>query len=78
MPVSPSIFEFVAHDDIPVRVVRSTKRRKTISSQWRDETLIIQVPAALDEKTERSFVDEMLKNSGKVDNDEMPGIPTPS
>ena len=61
MPVSPSIFEFVAHDDIPVRVVRSTKRRKTISSQWRDETLIIQVPAALDENTERSFVDEMLK-----------------
>lgn len=61
MPVSPSTFEFVAPDDIPVRVVRSTKRRKTISSQWRDDTLIIQVPAALDEKTERSFVDEMLK-----------------
>jgi len=61
MPASPSTFEFVAPDEIPVRVVRSTKRRKTISSQWRDDTLIIQVPAALDEKTERSFVDEMLK-----------------
>ncbi|WP_345469823.1 M48 family metallopeptidase [Glutamicibacter ectropisis] len=61
MPASPRIFEFVSPDDIPVRVERSTKRRKTISSQWRDETLIIQVPAALDERTERSFVEEMLK-----------------
>lgn len=61
MPVHPSIVEFVAPDDIPVVIMRSKKRRKTISSQWRENKLVIQVPAALDEKTEQTFVEQMLK-----------------
>lgn len=60
MPVFPDTVEFVAPDQIPVLIVRSAKRKKTISSQWRDDRLVIQVPAALDETTERKFVDEML------------------
>lgn len=61
MPAYPSTVEFVAADNIPVQIVRSKKRRKTISSYWRENKLVVQVPATLDEKTERSFVDEMLK-----------------
>lgn len=61
MPAFPSTVEFVAADNIPVQIVRSKKRRKTISSYWRENKLVVQVPATLDEKTERSFVDEMLK-----------------
>ena len=47
--------QLVAPDEIPVRIIRSAKRRKTISSQWRDNRLVVQVPAALDEKSERTF-----------------------
>lgn len=61
MPAYPQTVEFIAADDIPVRIVRSNKRKKTISSQWREDRLIVQVPAALNESTERAFVDEMLK-----------------
>ncbi|HJX77712.1 MULTISPECIES: M48 metallopeptidase family protein [Micrococcaceae] len=61
MPNFPQTVEFIAADDIPVRIVRSNKRKKTISSQWRDNRLVVQVPAALNESTERVFVDEMLK-----------------
>ncbi|MGJ3404370.1 SprT-like domain-containing protein [Glutamicibacter sp. Je.9.36] len=65
MPAFPNSVDFVAPDEIPVRVLRSAKRKKTISSQWRDNRLIIQVPAALDEKTERAFVDEMISKYRK-------------
>lgn len=61
MPASPSTVDFTSEDNIPVRIVRSTKRRKTISSQWRQDRLLIQVPAALDLKSERMLVDEMVK-----------------
>lgn len=61
MPALPKTIDFVASDDIPVRVVRSAKRRKTISSQWREDRLVVQVPAALDERSERMLVDEMVK-----------------
>ncbi|MFJ2620553.1 M48 family metallopeptidase [Glutamicibacter sp. NPDC087344] len=61
MPVSPQTVDFLAPDDIPVRIVRSAKRRKTISSQWRDDRLVVQVPAALDERSERMLVQEMIK-----------------
>ena len=60
MPAFPNTVDFVAPDEIPVRILRSAKRKKTISSQWRDNRLIIQVPAALDERTERAFVEEMI------------------
>jgi predicted metal-dependent hydrolase len=60
MPAFPKTVDFVAPDEIPVRIIRSAKRRKTISSQWRDNRLVVQVPAALDEKSERTFVDEMI------------------
>ncbi|MGP9648916.1 M48 metallopeptidase family protein [Glutamicibacter sp. AOP38-B1-38] len=61
MPAYPQTVDFIAADDIPVRIVRSSKRKKTISSQWREDRLVVQVPAALNESTERAFVDEMLK-----------------
>lgn len=61
MPTFPRTVDFLAADDIPVRIIRSSKRKKTISSQWRDDRLVVQVPAALNEMAERAFVDEMLK-----------------
>ena len=60
MPNFPQTVEFIAADDIPVRIVRSNKRKKTISSQWRDNRLVVQVPAELNESTERVFVYEIL------------------
>lgn len=61
MPAYPQTVDFYAEDDIPVRIVRSTRRSKTISSQWKDERFVVSVPAALTEHAERAFVDEMLK-----------------
>lgn len=61
MPASPSTVDFTSEDEIPVRIIRSVKRRKTISSQWRQDRLVVQVPAALDLKSERMLVDEMIK-----------------
>lgn len=61
MPAYPQTVEFIAADDIAVRIVRSNRRKKTISSQWRENRLVVQVPAELNESTERAFVDEMLK-----------------
>ncbi|TLK51186.1 M48 family metallopeptidase [Glutamicibacter sp. V16R2B1] len=61
MPAHPTTVDFYAEDDIPVRIVRSTKRRKTVSSQWKDDRFVVSVPAALTESAERTFVEEMLK-----------------
>ncbi|MCW4464366.1 M48 family metallopeptidase [Glutamicibacter sp. MNS18] len=61
MPAHPKTVDFYAEDNIPVRIVRSTRRTKTISSQWKNERFVVSVPAALSESAERTFVEEMLK-----------------
>ena len=61
MPAYPATLEYTATGDLPVRVVRSRKRVKTISSQFKDPWLVVQVPAALDEQAERMLVEEMVK-----------------
>ena len=60
MPAYPATLEYTATGDLPVRVVRSRKRVKTISSQFKDPWLVVQVPAALDEQAERMLVEEMV------------------
>ncbi|WP_431709698.1 M48 metallopeptidase family protein [Glutamicibacter uratoxydans] len=61
MPAHPTTVDFYAEDNIPVRIVRSTRRTKTISSQWKNERFVVSVPAALTASAERTFVEEMLK-----------------
>lgn len=61
MPAHPRTVDFVAEDNIPVRIVRSTRRTKTVSSQWKNERFVVSVPAALTESAERTFVEEMLR-----------------
>ena len=61
MPVHPSTIEFVNDSGTPIRVVRSTKRRKTISAVWKDETMVVSVPAALTHDAERILVLDMVK-----------------
>lgn len=61
MPAHPKTVDFFAEDNIPVRIIRSTRRTKTISSQWKNERFVVSVPAALSATAERTFVEEMLK-----------------
>ncbi|MHC6177136.1 SprT-like domain-containing protein [Glutamicibacter sp. X7] len=60
MPAYPTTVDFLTDDDLPVRIVRSTRRTKTISSQWRDDRLVVQVPAGLSEFAEKRMVEEMI------------------
>ncbi|GAA1413580.1 metal-dependent hydrolase [Glutamicibacter uratoxydans] len=61
MPANPVSVDFMASDDLPVRIIRSAKRQKTVSSQWKQDRLVVQVPARLDEKTERAMVEQMIQ-----------------
>ena len=61
MPVHPSTIEFVNDSGTPIRVVRSTKRRKTISAVWKENTMVVSVPAELTHDAERILVLDMVK-----------------
>ena len=61
MPVHPSTIEFVNDSGTPIRVVRSTRRRKTISAVWKESTMVVSVPAGLTHDAERILVLDMVK-----------------
>ncbi|SFV20488.1 hypothetical protein SAMN04487966_101403 [Micrococcus terreus] len=44
----------------PVRVVRSSKRTKTVSAAWREGRLQVNLPWGLSEQAEQDWVDRML------------------
>lgn len=64
----PSTIEYLDAEGTPVRVVRSAKRKKTISGSWKQDTMVVSVPAGLTEVAERMLVDDMVKKvKRKVD-----------
>ncbi|GAA5228186.1 M48 family metallopeptidase [Paeniglutamicibacter antarcticus] len=64
----PSTIEYLDAEGTPVRVVRSARRKKTISGAWKQDTMVVSVPAGLTEAAERMLVDDMVKKvKRKVD-----------
>lgn len=61
MPAHPPKIEFVNDSGTPIRVLRSTKRQKTISAVWKENTMVVSVPAALTDDAERVLVLDMVK-----------------
>ena len=68
MRTEPSTIEYRDAEGTPVRVVRSARRKKTISGAWKQDTMVVSVPAGLTESAERMLVDDMVKKvKRKVD-----------
>jgi predicted metal-dependent hydrolase len=61
MRTQPSTIEYVDEKGTPIRVVRSAKRKKTISGAWKQDTMVVSVPAGLTEHAERLLVADMVK-----------------
>lgn len=61
MRTQPSTIEYVDDEGTRIRVVRSAKRKKTISGAWRQDTMVVSVPAGLTEHAERMLVADMVK-----------------
>lgn len=61
MRTQPSTIEYVDDEGTPIRVVRSAKRKKTISGAWKQDTMVVSVPAGLTEHAERLLVADMVK-----------------
>jgi predicted metal-dependent hydrolase len=61
MRTQPSTIEYVDETGTPIRVVRSARRKKTISGAWKQDTMVVSVPAGLTEHAERMLVADMVK-----------------
>lgn len=61
MRTQPSTIEYVDNDGTPIRVIRSAKRKKTISGAWKQETMVVSVPAGLTIDAEHMLVADMVK-----------------
>ena len=61
MRTQPSTIEYVDEEGTSIRVVRSAKRKKTISGAWKQDTMVVSVPAGLTEHAERLLVADMVK-----------------
>lgn len=61
MPIHPAVIEFVNDAGTPIRVLRSAKRQKTISAVWKENTMVVSVPAALTQDAERILVLDMVR-----------------
>ncbi|MFI8412495.1 SprT-like domain-containing protein [Paeniglutamicibacter gangotriensis] len=61
MHTQPSTMEYVDTEGTAVRVIRSAKRKKTISAAWKQDTMVVSVPAGLSLDAERMLVDDMVK-----------------
>jgi predicted metal-dependent hydrolase len=59
----PSLFDAPA--PFEVRVVRSTRRKKTVGAQLRGGTLVVTVPSWMSTRDERTWVDEMVRRFTK-------------
>lgn len=51
--------------DWPVRIIRSVKRRKTVSARLEDGTLVIRAPAAMREEELQPIIDNLRKRIGR-------------
>ncbi len=51
--------------DPPVRVIRSARRKKTVSARMVDGELQVRVPAGLEPADERELVDDMVRRSAR-------------
>ncbi|WP_411734205.1 M48 family metallopeptidase [Paeniglutamicibacter sp.] len=61
MSTQASTSEYVDSDGTPIRVVRSARRKKTISGAWKQNTMVVSVPLGLGEQAERMLVADMVK-----------------
>lgn len=61
MRTQPSTIEYLDETGTPIRVVRSARRKKTISGAWKHDTMVVSVPAGLTEHAERMLVADMVK-----------------
>lgn len=52
--------ELAEVNGVPVTLVRSTARRRTVSAVWRDGRLRISLPAGLPAREERQWIDRMV------------------
>lgn len=60
----------------PVRLVRSTRRTRTVSAAWRDGRLQVSVPARLSRAEERRWIARMVDRAGAAPHPS--AAPTPS
>ncbi|MGO2534068.1 M48 metallopeptidase family protein [Arthrobacter rhombi] len=56
----PSERELVTDDGVNVRVLRSVRRRRTVSGVWKDGAAVISVPATMSLRQENEWVDRMV------------------
>ncbi|MDR2257246.1 MAG: DUF45 domain-containing protein [Arthrobacter sp.] len=53
--------EFTREDGLRVRVLRSSRRTRTVSAAWRDGTAVVSIPARLSLAEEEDWVAKMLE-----------------
>lgn len=46
-------------NELPVEVIRSTRRRKTVSAEIRQGVLVVRIPSRMSRREEREWVDKM-------------------
>ncbi|MDN6170059.1 MAG: M48 family metallopeptidase, partial [Micrococcaceae bacterium] len=56
----PTERELVTADGVNVRVLRSARRRRTVSGVWKDGAAVISIPATLSLRQENDWVDRMV------------------
>lgn len=56
----PSERELITADGVNVRVLRSARRRRTVSGVWKNGTAVISVPATMSLRQENDWVDRMV------------------
>ncbi|WP_417216389.1 M48 family metallopeptidase [Arthrobacter sp.] len=60
MPQQPTERSVVTADGIAVRVLRSTRRRRTVSGVWKNGAVVISVPSTLSLRQEDEWIDRMV------------------
>ncbi|ASN39801.1 MAG: M48 family metallopeptidase [Paeniglutamicibacter terrestris] len=61
MSTQSTTSEYVDSNGTAIRVVRSARRKKTISGAWKQNTMVVSVPVGLGEQAERLLVADMVK-----------------
>ncbi len=56
----PTERELVTADGVNVRVLRSARRRRTVSGVWKDGAAVISVPATMSPRQENDWVDRIV------------------
>ncbi|GER21847.1 metal-dependent hydrolase [Zafaria cholistanensis] len=61
MPAHPKEHEFTSEDGVRVRILRSSRRTRTVSASWRDGAAVVSVPARLSTAQEQEWVRTMVQ-----------------